>query len=49
LRFVRTAAYLGLLIAVAAAGQTPRDRKVIAHTKALLVSQLDPKLPAVPF
>lgn len=49
MRFVRTAACLGLLIAVAAAGQTPRDRKVIAHTKALLVSQLDPKLPAVPF
>jgi hypothetical protein len=49
LRFVRTAACLGLLIAVAAAGQTPRDRKAIAYTKALLVSQLDPKLPAVPF
>jgi hypothetical protein len=49
LRFVRTAAWLIVLIAVGAAGQTPRDRKAIAHTKAILVSQLDPKLPAVPF
>ena len=49
MRFVRTAACLGLLIAVAAAGQTPRDRKAIAYTKALLASQLDPKLPAIPF
>lgn len=49
MRFVRTAACLGLLIAMAAAGQTPRDRKAIAHTKAILVSQLDPKLPSIPF
>jgi hypothetical protein len=38
-----------LLIAMVAAGQTPRDRKAIAYTKALLVSQLDPKLSAIPF
>jgi hypothetical protein len=49
LRFVRTAACLGLLIAVAAAGQTPRDRKAIAYTKAILVSKLDPKLPGISF
>ena len=49
MRFVRTAACLGLLIAMAATGQTPRDRKAIAYTKALLVSQLDPKLPAITF
>ena len=49
MRFVRTAACLGLLIAIAAAGQTARDRKAIAYTKALLVSQLDPKLPSIPF
>ena len=46
---MRTAACLGLLIAVAAAGQTARDRKAIAHTKTILVSQLDPKLPSIPF
>ena len=49
MRFVRTAAWLVLLMAMAAAGQTPRDRKLIAYTKAIPVSQLDPKLPAVPF
>ncbi len=49
MHFVRTAAWLIVLIAVGAAGQTPRDRKAIAHTKAILVSQLDPKLPAIPF
>jgi hypothetical protein len=49
LRFVRTAAGLGLLMAMVAAGQTPRDRKAIAYTKAILVSKLDPKLPSIPF
>ena len=49
MRFVRTAACLGLLIAMAAAGQTARDRKLIAYTKAIPVSQLDPKLPAISF
>jgi hypothetical protein len=49
LRFVRTAASVGLLIAMVAAGQTARDRKAIAQTKALLVSQLDPKLSSIPF
>ena len=46
---VRIAAGLGLLIAVVAAGQTPRDRKAIAYAKAILVYKLDPKLPAIPF
>ncbi|MGB9105471.1 MAG: hypothetical protein WCC59_11990, partial [Terriglobales bacterium] len=46
---MRTAAWLIVLIAVGAVGQTPRDRKAIAHTKAILVSQLDPKLPAIGF
>ena len=49
MRMGRVAACLGLLMAMVAAGQTPRDRKAIAHTKAILVSQLDPKLPAIPF
>jgi hypothetical protein len=49
MRVVRLAAWLIVLIAVAAAGQTPRDRKAIAYTKAILVSKLDPKLPAIPF
>ena len=49
MRFVRTAACLFLLIAMVAAGQTPRDRKAIDYTKAILVSKLDPKLPNIPF
>lgn len=49
MRLVRTAACFVLLVAAGAAGQTPRDRKAIAHAKAILVSQLDLKLPAVPF
>jgi hypothetical protein len=49
MRMRQVAAWLIVLIAVAAAGQTPRDRKTIAYTKAILVSKLDPKLPAIPF
>ena len=49
MRVVRIAACLGLLSAMVAAGQSPRDRKAIAYTKAILVSTLDPKLPAIPF
>lgn len=46
---MRTAACFVLLAAVIAAGQTPRDRKLIAYAKAIPVSRLDPKLPAIPF
>jgi hypothetical protein len=49
MRMVRTAASFVLLVAVSAVGQTPRDRKAIAYAKAILVSTLDPKLPAIPF
>jgi hypothetical protein len=49
LRFVRTAACFGLLVAMVTAAQTPRDRKLIASAKAIPVSRLDPKLPAIPF
>jgi hypothetical protein len=49
MRLLRIAAWLMLLIAIGAAAQTPRDRKMIAYAKAIPVSQLDPKLPATPF
>jgi hypothetical protein len=50
MRLLRIAAWLMLLlIAVGAAAQTPRDRKLIDYAKAIPVSQLDPKLPAIPF
>ena len=49
MRWLRIAAWLMLLITLGAAAQTPRDRKMIAHTKAIQVSQLDSKLPAIPF
>jgi len=48
MRIMRIAGLM-LLVAVAAGAQTPHDRKLIAHAKAIPVSQLDPKLPAVPF
>ena len=49
MRVVRSAAWLLLLIAVGAVGQTPRDRKMIAYAKAIPVAQLEAKLPAIPF
>lgn len=49
MRVVRIAASFFLLATLAAAAQTPRDRKLIAYAKAIPVSQLDPKLPAVAF
>jgi hypothetical protein len=49
MRSVQIAAWLLLLMAVGAVGQTPRDRKMIDYAKAIPVSQLDAKLPATPF
>jgi hypothetical protein len=42
------AAVLLVVMATGSAAQTPRDRKMIAHAKAIPVSQLDAKLPSVP-
>ncbi len=36
-------------IAISAASQTPNDRKLIEYAKGVPVSQLDSKLPAIPF
>ena len=49
MRVVQIAAGFILLCAVHAAGQTPRDVKLIAYAKAIPVSQLDAKLPPVTF
>ena len=49
MRWARIAGWLLLLLAVSVAGQTPRDKKMIAYAKAIPVSQLDPKLPSVAF
>ncbi len=47
---VRIAAMVLLVVfATGSVAQTPRDRKMIAYAKAIPVSHLDAKLPAVPF
>lgn len=45
----RTVAAFALVSAIFASAQTARDQKMIAYAKALPVSKLDTKLPAIPF